>query len=495
MQTLSRRDLLASLFVLPVSSYAGSSAQADGWIPLFDGKSLDGWKASGQPGSFKAIDGQIAADGPRSHLFYSGPVRNADFKNFELRAEVMARPLANSGVYFHTAFQSDGFPQKGFEIQVNNTALGEGSYRERKKTGSLYAIRNVYKQFVPDDEWFRLLLSVRGKQIQVRLNEMLLVDFVEADPPVIAQGSERGRFIDHGTFALQCHDPGSKAFFRNLMVRPLPDDAKELSTERPVVDDVYRQIINLGAKNFPVVDYHVHLKSGWTLDQALANSRRVGIQYGLAVNCGKGFGVTNDAGIRDYIASLKGQPVFVAMQAEGREWVKMFSRDAVAQFDYVFSDAMTFTDDRGKRMRLWIKEEVGEIGDKDAFMNVIVDRILGVLNNEPIDIYVNPTFLPEVMSADYDRLWTPERMSKVIDAAKKNDIAIEINNRYRIPSPAFIKLAKQAGAKFSFGTNNTDANIGRLEYPLAMVSECGLTWQDIFIPKPDGKKPVQVRGL
>jgi histidinol phosphatase-like PHP family hydrolase len=161
----------------------------------------------------------------------------------------------------------------------------------------------------------------------------------------------------------------------------------------------------------------------------------------------------------------------------------------------VFTDAMTFTDDNGKRMRIWIKEEVGEIKDKERFIEMYVNRILAVLNHEPIDIYVNPTVLPDVISAEYDQLWTPERMQNVIDAAKRNDVAIEINNRYRVPRSAFIKAAKRAGVKFSFGTNNGDRNLGRMEYCVEMVKECGLAWDDIFVPKPDGEKPVQKRTL
>ena len=111
-----------------------------------------------------------------------------------------------------------------------------------------------------------------------------------------------------------------------------------------------------------------------------------------------------------------------------------------------------------------------------------VNRILSVLNNEPIDIYVNPTFLPACIAEGYDQLWTVERMQKVIEAAKKNNIAIEINARYHLPSEAFIKLAKKSGVKFALGTNNVDANLGRLEYCLEMIDKCGLTWQDMFIP-------------
>ena len=170
------------------------------------------------------------------------------------------------------------------------------------------------------------------------------------------------------------------------------------------------------------------------------------------------------------------------------------SPSAVAKFDYVFSDAMTFTDHRGKRTRLWIKEEV-DVPDAEAFMEMLVEKTLGVLNDEPIDIYVNPTFLPAVIAKDYDKLWTQARMERVIDAAVKNGIAIEINAAYRLPSAAFIKLAKGKGAKFSFGTNNTDAKLGRLEYCVEMVRACGLTPEDMCQPKPDGKKPVQVRGF
>jgi histidinol phosphatase-like PHP family hydrolase len=140
---------------------------------------------------------------------------------------------------------------------------------------------------------------------------------------------------------------------------------------------------------------------------------------------------------------------------------------------------------------MWIPEEVGEIGDPEQFMEMFVSRIEGILNTEPIDIHANPTFLPDVIAKDYDRLWTPKRMERVIEAAKANDVAIEINNRYRIPSAAFIQRAKNAGVRFTFGTNNVDANLGRMEYALAMVKQCGITWQDVFIPKPEGKKAAQ----
>jgi hypothetical protein len=490
---LTRRSVLASLAAAP-AWFSGCGSKDPGWTALFDGNSLAGWQAGENSATFGVEDGCIVANGPRAHLFYAGPVRGADFKNFELQTEVLTHPGANSGLYFHTAFQETGWPAQGFEVQINNTHVGEGNYRERKKTGSLYGVRNVYKAFARDDEWFQLSVEVRGKNVQVRLNGTLLVDYLEPDPPFRVKPGE-GPAIGHGTFALQGHDPHSVVRFRNIRVKPLPDDLPAYPAEPPTADNVDREIFRLGNANYPMVDYHSHLKGDLTIDGLLAHGRRTGIQYGVAVNCGVGFGVTDDSSAEQFLRDMQGQPVHVAMQAEGREWVGLFSPETIAKFDYVFTDSMTFSDDRGRRMRLWIPAEVGGISNPEAFMDLLVNRAAGILTREPIDIYVNPTFLPDVIASQYNRLWTPKRMARLVEAARKNDVAIEINNRYRLPSPAFIRIAKEAGLKFSFGTNNSDANLGRLEYCLEMVNECGLKWQDIFVPRPSGEKPIQLRGL
>ena len=124
-------------------------------------------------------------------------------------------------------------------------------------------------------------------------------------------------------------------------------------------------------------------------------------------------------------------------------------------------------------------------------MDHLVDTLVKILNEEPVDIYVNPTFLPEIIAKEYDALWTPQRMQRVVDAAKMNGVAVELNSRYRLPGPQFIKLAKKAGLKFTLGVNNSDANLGRAEYALQMIQECGLGYKDFWMPKPDGQKPVQ----
>ena len=191
---------------------------------------------------------------------------------------------------------------------------------------------------------------------------------------------------------------------------------------------------------------------------------------------------------------MKGAPIFIAMQAEGREWTQMFSRSAASLFDYVFTDSMTWTDNRGKRMRTWIPQEVGTIADPQEFMETLVDRAVGILDREPVDIYVNPTYLPDVLQKDYESLWTETRRKKVIAAAGEerrgdgNQRSLQAAQRVVYPN------GQGGGVKFTFGTNNTSADdLRRCDYGLQMVQDCKLVWQDFFVPGK-GPKAIERKG-
>jgi hypothetical protein len=486
---------LLSLFVLLTIAHS-SLAIASGtagteWLSLFDGKTLAEWKAGGNSGTFSVRDGMIVADGPRSHLFYDGPVEGHDFTNFELKVDVRTMPKANSGIYFHTEYQQAGFPVKGYEVQINNAIPSAEGNRELRKTGSLYGVRDVFVSCVKDQTWFTVHIIVEGRQIRVSVDGRLLVDYIEPDEPVRG-GPGPDKLLSHGTFALQGFGEGAVVAFRNICVRPLPDVGRGEDSRSAEQIAYEKRISAFNAAGLPLIDYHVHLKGGLTLEQALEESRAAGITYGIAENCGLGFPVTTDEQLKQSFDRLEGRPVFKAMQAEGREWVNMFSPELIAMFDYVFSDALTFHDKQGRRTRLWMPDEV-HIDDEQEFMDMYVDKIVTILENEPIDIFVNPTFLPAVIAERYDDLWTQQRMQKVAQAAVGSGVAIEINARYRIPSVNFIELAKQAGAKFVFGTNNGGRELGHLEYSLDMAKQCGLTKDDMFVPKPYGEKPIQTK--
>src|SRR5262249_61852995 len=101
------------------------------------------------------------------------------------------------------------------------------------------------------------------------------------------------------------------------------------------------------------------------------------------------------------------------------------------------------------------------------------------------------TSLPGPIAKDHDRLWTPARLRRLVDALKRNGVALEINDRQRLPRPPLIKMAKEAGVKFAFGGDNAGRALGRLGYGLRMVEECALTPDDLSAPKPGGTTPVQ----
>lgn len=191
------------------------AAQSGNWFTLFDGKSLDGWSVGDNAGSFKIENGTIIAHGPTAHLFYTGPIFDHNFKNFELKAEVMTKPNANSGIYFHTQYQEAGWPEKGYEAQVNN------SQSDWRRTGSLYSADDVRESPAKDNEWFDYHIIVNGKQITLAVNGKTTVDYTEPDdPPVLPNVGKRE--LSSGTIALQAHDPGSEVHYRNIRIKVLP---------------------------------------------------------------------------------------------------------------------------------------------------------------------------------------------------------------------------------------------------------------------------------
>lgn len=191
------------------------SGKKEKWISIFDGKSLNGWKVGENASSFKVENGTIVVNGPRAHLFYDGKVREHNFKNFEFKAQVMTAPGANSGMYFHTKFQEGGWPSKGYEVQVNN------SHTDWRRTGSLYGIQDVKDVFVEDNVWYTEQIIVQGKHITIKINDKTVVDYIEPDE--VGNKPGEGRKISSGTFALQAHDPKSKVFYKDIMVKPLAD--------------------------------------------------------------------------------------------------------------------------------------------------------------------------------------------------------------------------------------------------------------------------------
>lgn len=211
--------ILRSLAVLAVTVCSACAEEAkDGWFSLFNGKDLTGWKVNQEdPSAFRVTDGTLHIKGGRSHIFYMGEVNGGKFRNFEFKAKVMTKPNANSGIYFATEYQKDGWPSKGYECQVNNSFD-----KDPRRTASLYAVKDVKEKLVPDDQWFDYGITVKGQTITISINGKVVTEYTEK-PGDSRGGGMEGRWIkDGGTFAFQAHDPLCEVFYKDIMVKPLP---------------------------------------------------------------------------------------------------------------------------------------------------------------------------------------------------------------------------------------------------------------------------------
>lgn len=239
------------------------------------------------------------------------------------------------------------------------------------------------------------------------------------------------------------------------------------------------------ADGLPRVDLHAHIhdESGphgsLKPAEAAAVAKRLGVHLGVLGEGGCGGEIRDDRTLTEFLDSLAGQPVWRGLQVYGFEWRRCLSAESLKKLDYIAADALIFPQPDGKDVRLWLPGV--QFPDTEAFMDQYVEHNVRVLSQR-IQIWANPTFLPESLQARYDALWTPARMDRVIAAAVKSGIAIEINARYHIPSAAFIRRAKAAGAKFSFGTNQHVKGIGEIDWCLQQARECGLTSKDVYVP-------------
>jgi type 1 glutamine amidotransferase len=249
-----------------------TAPDSEGWISLFDGQSLKGWKASENKGSFRVADGKIIVDGPRGHLFYVGPVENAMFTDFEFQADVMTFPKANSGIYFHTEYQEHGYPAVGLEAQVNAT------HGDRKKTGSLYGIKDVIDQAPnKDNEWFNYHIIVRGKRVVFKINGQVVTDYTEPDL------ATRARRLGRGTFALQAHDPESRIHYKNIRVK-LPNGTKQTGAQTAPRLEAYRKkVVFIAGPPSHGYGGHEHRAGSMLLAKAIEDAN-LGLQTVLYTN-------------------------------------------------------------------------------------------------------------------------------------------------------------------------------------------------------------------
>ncbi len=218
-----KKAFLAALVLVSFVAYASAQdkqltdqEKEEGWVSIFDGKTLDGWKGNEKEEGFYVKDGCIVGKGGRNHLFFM-----EELGDFELKIDCKINKGGNSGLYFHAPWVEANWPVEGFELQINS------SHSDPVKTGSLYNIIKIFKAPHGDDEWFTYYITVQKDTLTVRVNGEVLYTYVD---PVerAAGGKPQGKITEatkwisqKGHIALQQHDPGTVPQFKNIFLKKM----------------------------------------------------------------------------------------------------------------------------------------------------------------------------------------------------------------------------------------------------------------------------------
>jgi histidinol phosphatase-like PHP family hydrolase len=250
--------------------------------------------------------------------------------------------------------------------------------------------------------------------------------------------------------------------------------------------------------DFPLEDYHVHLNS-MTLEHVVARSGETGVKYGILEHLGTRENeypimLSNDKELLDWIAKLKDHGVYIGAQAEWIDWAPCFSREVLSRLDYILTDSWTVRDANGRRIKAF-SAGYDPGNDPEAFMKWYVDWIVEILETTPLDIWSHPMWVTRKFNAQVEKMWTEERMRRVVMTCKNTNTAVEIDSSVRLPTMPFLKMAREEGVKFSFGASSQGARVNPIDWSVNTARELGLTKKDMFQPAPQGRKPVQVRKL
>ncbi|MCP3915610.1 MAG: DUF1080 domain-containing protein [bacterium] len=203
---------------------AGAAA---GWKPLFDGKSLKGWKGAGDGSGYRARDGvlEFLVKGKSPHL-----VTEADYGDFHLRLDFKIAKMANSGLFLRADRDGSNPAYSGCEIQILDDFNWEKETGSKlapyQFTGGLYgAVPNKQRDALrPLGEWNTYEIRYVGSRLHASLNGRVMYDIdtheLKDVKPPFAERAETG-FI-----GLQRHAPArvegdAYAWFRNLYIREL----------------------------------------------------------------------------------------------------------------------------------------------------------------------------------------------------------------------------------------------------------------------------------
>ncbi|MER6458259.1 ThuA domain-containing protein [Streptomyces sp900105245] len=182
----------------------------NGYRPLFDGTSLDGWRQAGPGGFTLSDDGTLTSTGGLGLLWYTP----SSFGSYSLKLDWKAAGDDNSGVFVGFPPSDDPWSavDNGYEIQIDATDVPE------KTTGSVYGFRSADlkkrdRALNPPGEWNTYEIRVQGERLRVWLNGVKINDFTNTDP---------ARSLREGHIGIQNHGTGDDVSFRDIRIKELP---------------------------------------------------------------------------------------------------------------------------------------------------------------------------------------------------------------------------------------------------------------------------------
>jgi hypothetical protein len=201
----------------------GPKPDAQGWIALFDGKTLDAWQKPPAE-KWKIEDGVLTWQKGCGNIW-----TKEKYGDFILDLEFKVGANSNSGVFLRSPEGEKNWLNGSIEIQVASPAKGKPGKHD---TGAIYdCLAPSEAAEKPAGEWNRMVITAKGNSIQIELNGKKIID---AD---LNQWAEAGKNPDGsknkfktaykdmakvGHLGLQDH--GQAVWYRNIKIKPL--DAK-----------------------------------------------------------------------------------------------------------------------------------------------------------------------------------------------------------------------------------------------------------------------------
>jgi putative hydrolase len=233
----------------------------------------------------------------------------------------------------------------------------------------------------------------------------------------------------------------------------------------------------------PIRDLHVHSihsDGAMTVEEILEVANRKGYQVGIADHGSPEDKIVHDAHLVSYLDHLEHYPVYRSIELDVELGTDV-SSTCLDKLDYIIVGVHFLTLDR---IQTFFWDPLALIPDADRFVEAYIAKAAEAMRRTRMDIFAHPTLLPISLRAESDRLWTPDRIRRLIAAAVQSNVALEISGHWQVPSEAFLREGLRQGAIFSLGSDGHGPDsMCDLDYPLELVRKLGIGPDRLFTPR------------